>query len=468
MKTSTKILIVLTIALLVANIFLTPYLLRAIVPTETGFQFAFGPLAWVALVFQILFNLFFIILFFKFLRTQKLRNAIFFSVFPLTLLYASLLVYLTDVKNLDGVTAESVRASLNISATANSYNNYLWAGLLTIVYLLLFFFILYVSCRPLNKVEKVTNKLSDGRLKDDNVKIGGGKQFREIENSLNKINFNYKEKDNKLKKANVSTKNSQDIERLLGKNLFDDVRNGHTVNKKATLLYCNLKYKDLKTLTLEENFNYINSYIKIVSPLVKRYNGFVDTFFGDGILAVFEKSRDCIECAHTIIRAVEVKNKNQKHTIEPKVSIATIDLSFGVVEQEDKKVVGIISDKLTVLSKIDEINSYINTKMLFSKDTLNDLPQKFEFDYRYTGNLSLENDDNIALYESLEVYRKSIRDKLKKLRKAFESGVRAYNVKDYEFAKENFETVLRSYPDDKASYVYFNKCVEKMKKPAWL
>ena len=203
MKTSTKILIVITILLFVPNIFLTKYLLQAIVPTGSGFELNFTPLAWVALVFQILFNIFFAILFFRFLKTQRLSNVIFFSLIPLTLVYGIFMVYIVDVKNQTGLMAESVKATLNITAQENSYNNLLWAGLATLVYLIAVFVIVLFACRPLSKVEAYAQKLGDGRTKNDAIKVGGGKQFKEIESSLNKINFNYKEKMEKNKKIPI-------------------------------------------------------------------------------------------------------------------------------------------------------------------------------------------------------------------------------------------------------------------------
>ena len=45
----------------------------------------------------------------------------------------------------------------------------------------------------------------------------------------------------------------------------------------------------------------------------------------------------------------------------------------------------------------------------------------------------------------------------------FEAGVCAYNQRNYKEAKEIFEFILKYIPDDKPSFVYFNKADEKMK-----
>lgn len=469
MRTSTKILIVITFVLLVPNVFLSKYLLEAIVPTGDGFVFNFTPLAWVSLAFQILFNVFFTILFIRFLKTQRLSSMIFFSIFPMTLVYGSFMVYITAVKNMTGLTAESVRATLKIATQDNAYNNYLWAGVATLVYLVLVFVIVLFSCRPLSKVENVTQKLGDGRMKYDDFKIGGGKQFKDIEHSLNKINYNFKEKENKIRQTNLETQKfiPKQFFKFLGKSRIEELELGNQVKKNATTLFCDLKSATniSRSLSLEENFNYINSYLKVVAPLIKRYGGFVDKYLGDGILAVFSKPQDAIECAHAIFRAIDVKNKSQKElpAIDARISINTGEIIFGIVGDEDRKSPTIISDVVNLASKMEEINMYIGTKLLISKPSLNELPQNFEFDYRYTGALSLDDGGCLPLFESLNYYPKNKKEKLKKLKNKFENGVRAYNEKKYEEAKETFSYILHYVPDDKPSFVYFNKASEKLK-----
>ena len=72
----------------------------------------------------------------------------------------------------------------------------------------------------------------------------------------------------------------------------------------------------------------------------------------------------------------------------------------------------------------------------------------------------------ISLYESLDCYQKRAREKLKKVKNEFENGVRFYNEKRYVEAKDMFEKVLKKVPDDHASFVYFNKCTEKLNEVA--
>ena len=459
MKTSTKILLIFNIALLIANIFLIRYLVMGIVPTESGFVFEFSALSWVALSVLVAFLITFIALYIVFLRNLRLSNLLFFSTLPLTLIYGVFVVYIAKIGEMDDITSASVKATLNINSAQGVEN--LWIALATIAYLVLLFVLIMIACRPLKNVEKVTQKLGDGRVKMEDYKIGGSKQFQEIEHSLNKINYLYKEKDNKLKIASLASQKymPKQLLNFLGKNGVEEVETGKSVTKEGSILYCDLKPN--KTLSLEENFNYINSYLKVVAPLIKRFDGFVDKYLGDGLIAVFSKAQNAVECAHAILKAVEDRNKNQKKSlnIASRISVHTGELTIALSVEE--KTPTVVSPIINMLSKMEEINEFMGGKLLFSKKTLESFSNKFNFDYRYLGDLEYEK-STTSLFESLDCYPKRIREKLKKFKNEFENGVRFYNEKRYREAKDMFEKVLQKIPNDNASFVYFNKCNERL------
>ena len=456
MKTSMKIMLIVNILLLIANIFLIRYLIEAIVPTGEGFSFNFSALSWVALVVFVLFLISSIVLYIMILRRLSLSNLIFFSILPLALVYGVSVSYLAQVNNLTDVTAESIKATLNLNSSPNI--NILWIILSTIFFLLGVFTLLLIACKPLKNVEKITQNLGNGRSKVEDFKVGGSKQFQEIEHSLNKINYIYKENENKIKVASLKDI-SKEMQKFLGKDAITELELGRNVQKEATTLFCDLKAS--KTLSLEQNFNYINSFLKIVAPLVKRYDGIVDKFLGDGLLATFSKTQNAIECAHAIVKAINNRNKVQKTNISVGVSIDFGSLTFSLMEEDGKKYPTITSDILTLAMKMEEINEYIGSKVLISKKALSSLPQNFSFNFRYTGTLNHEK-TQIPLYESLEYYPKRRRDKLIKMKNVFENGVRFYNERKFSEAKNSFEEVLQEVADDKPSYVYFNKASEKL------
>ena len=464
MKLSTKIFIGLFVLTLPPAIYLGQFVLAGIKAVNGGFVINFGVLAYVGLGVIALNSIFGSILFFRFLRTQALSKVLFFSTVPLSVVYGIALFLLADLGSFKGQTANSVRTILNITET-NQYNTILWAVLISILYVTLVFLLYLFLCRPVTRIEKLVSRLGDGRVKEESINIGKSKQFKNIEHSLNKINYNFKEKDDVIKKTNLEAQKfiPKQFFKFLGKNNIAELELGNQVKKTATTLFCDLTSKVGRNLSLEENFNFINSYLNVVSPIIRRYDGFVDKYLGDGLLAVFSRPESAVECAHTIIRAIEVKNKGNKDTppVEAKISVHTGEVIFGIVGEEERKSPTIVSDVVDLASKIEDINNFLQTNMIFTRSVLNEIPAKYRFSYRYLGSLNLDEGTDLALYESLEILPHSRREKLVKLKSKFESAVRLYNEGRYRESANEFGEVLKLVPDDKASYIYYNKALEK-------
>lgn len=464
MKTSTKVLLILFILVTIPTFFLGKYLFQGIIPTEGGFLFEIDVLGYVALALIIASSIFGNILYFRFIFSLKLSHAIFFSVLPFTITYAFGAYFLSSLASYSTPLANSVKVALNISAE-NSYNSILWSVLWTGVYLLYIFIIFAISCRPLAKVEKITLRLGDGRVKDGNFNIGGIKQFKTIENSLEKINFNYKEKEKLVKQTDLEAQKfiPKQFLKFLGKNSISELELGNKVQKRATILVCKFSSKDI--ISLKENFNFVNEYTTSLAPIVRKFGGFVDKFMGDGIVAVFGMPENALDASNSICEETEKFNSRKKHIIQIKVkiSITTHDVIFGIVGEENRKSPTIISNLENFYSKMQKINDYLGSCVLFSKHTLNDLQTNYLFPYRYVGFLTQDKETKVGVYESLLSYDKHTREKLIKTKDKFEFAVRCYNEKNFLRAKNEFEEILKVCPDDKICYIYYNKASEKSK-----
>ena len=340
--------------------------------------------------------------------------------------------FMATINNYQNNTVSLVKQVLQINA--NNYNNYLWIILLTVIYLLLVFLTFKIITKPLKRLEQAIERLSDGNV-GDKIIIGGGRQFRKMEFDLNKINDNYRKKETIIKQTNSEYEKyiPKQFIKFLGKNSILDLQVGSQVTKEVTTMFCDIRNSTQvsTTLSLEENFNYINSYLNVVSPIIRKYNGFIDKYLGDGIMAVFTRSRQAYDCAHAIIKAVNEKNSSNisMPNLDVGVSLNTGDVVFGVVGDETRKSVTIISDSVNFTAKIGEVNKVFGSLITFSKSTLNDLSANININYRYVGNLKFDNKEYISIFESLDAYPRIKREKLVKNKVLFEQGVRAYRGK---------------------------------------
>lgn len=465
MKKSTKILLIIYILVLIPSLGLGRYVFQGIKPTDSGFTFDFDIKGIIGIILTLIAVALGMILFFRFVMSQTVDKAIFFSSLPLILFYGLSIFFLAELSLLENSTAKSVRNLLNIT-TDNLYNTILWAVLITIVFVVLMFINFFVLCKPLNRVEKVVARLGDGKVKEDKVRIGGSKQFNSIEHGLNKINNNYRTKDNSLKKVNLETQKfiPKQFFKFLGKNSITELELGNQVKKKATSMFVKLSgIKRDEQMTLEERFNFLNSYINVISPLIRKFGGFIDKYTDDAMLAVFAHSQQAIDCSHAITRAVSVKNRQNKvlPNVEQRISIMTGEVIFGIVGEEERKMPTIVSDIVNYLNHLDEVCRMMSAKVVFTKTSLDDLPLSYKFAYRYIGKFN-NPEQSIVVFEDLDVLPRDISSKLIKSKPDFEKAVITYESGRYEEASQIFSLALKICPNDKGCYVYYNKCQEKL------
>ena len=459
MKTSFKIWLIVFIVSLVGAVLLSRHVLEGI-SFNGGLSLQFSVLGILGLAFSVLNFISGVIVFFKFLQTQPFNRVLFFSTIPPTIVFSGICYGLLSINTFQGQEVEYVRAILQVNETNN--NNLLWFGLAIILYFVILFLTFHFACKPLKKVEKAVYRLSGGNIAND-IHIGGSKQFIEIETGLNKINENFKTQENILEKTNAEYQKfiPKQFLKFLGKTSVLELELGNQVQKKVTTMYVDIHNSTSvsTTLSLEENFNYINGYLNVVSPIIRKFGGFVDKYLGDGILAVFVKPQNALECSKAIVKAVEAKNKTAKMlpNLDVYISIHTGEVVFGIVGEEERKSPTIISDTVNLVSKMQEFNKFFGSQIIFSKRALNSLKIDYPLSYRYVGTLTLGDKEYLSLFESLECYPKKTREKMEEHKTIFEQGVRYFNLGKCHQAKEQFEKVLKLVREDKVAYMYFNK-----------
>lgn len=466
MKLSTKIYIVLFLITLVGGLVTSSHLLSAISVVDGELVFSMKTLSWVCLCFNIVNFVLGNILYFRFLKTRKYNSMLFFATAPLVITFGGIVFALSSLNNLSGKVVKIVKTALNVKTT--NYNNYIWIGVALIVILILMFVTFSLLAKPVKKVEQATKKLSFGEVKD-NINIGGNKQFLEIENSLNKINDSFKKKDEMIRQTNLEYQKivPKQILKFLGKKSVLELELGSQVKKVATTLFCSIKNKGeiSQSVSLEENFNYINSYHSVVSPIIRKFGGFIDKYINDGIFAVFASPESAYSCCLQITKTINQKNLEQNNSLAIELSLAihTSEIIFGVVGDETQKSPTVISNSIDILNKINDINNVFGSTLIVTKDFLSNLQSSYKLMYRYIGNVGVDDSkDILSIFECLDIYPRQKRDKLTKCHIEFENAVRYYVNGKYELARDIFERVYKKEKDDKVCYIFYNKCCENL------
>ena len=102
----------------------------------------------------------------------------------------------------------------------------------------------------------------------------------------------------------------------LGKDSILDVKLGDQVSINMSILFADIRsFTSIsEKMSPEENFKFVNSYLNNIGPLIRKNNGYIDKFMGDGVMALFKTSEK-----DAIIAAIEMHKSlnsyNQKSSI---------------------------------------------------------------------------------------------------------------------------------------------------------
>ena len=451
MKLTTKIFLIIFVLVLIPAIVLGRSVFEGIKFTNNMLTIDFSTKGIIGLVLFGICIILGIILYVRFVKALSFEKVVFFSSLPLIIIYGLTMFLLADLASLDNPFAQTIKKLLNTTG-GDDYNTILWAVLITLIFVILLYINYIIICRPMNKMEKVIARLGDGLVRD-NFNIGGGRQFKNIEHGLNKINSTYK-KEGYFNFNDKNSKLSKQLLKFLGKDGVLTLERDGFVNKYASLVFISLKNDD-KNESFIDRLDLLNNFKDKVYLIAKKYGGFISNFSSEGITIIFSRSELAIKCSRNIYQSF----KDRRNNFKIKSVLHSLDLRF-IYDKKSKNLV-VENDISLLIDKFLQVLDYMKVYSIFTRQLLDDISIEYKVEYRLIGSIKI-NGENYELFEDLQVYKREYSLKLIDNKRIFEKAVILYNEGEYKKAVYYFEQLLHSCPDDYPCYVYFNKSKEKV------
>ena len=76
---------------------------------------------------------------------------------------------------------------------------------------------------------------------------------------------------------------------FLGRKDISEVQLGDSVSSEMTVLFSDIRsFTSLSEgMNPQENFEFVNDYLQVVTPVIYQHGGFVDKYIGDAVMALF-------------------------------------------------------------------------------------------------------------------------------------------------------------------------------------
>ena len=251
----------------------------------------------------------------------------------------------------------------------------------------------------------------------------------------------------------------------LGKSNITEIQLGDAVEKEVTICFTDIRdYTSLsEQLSPQENFKFVNDYNNRMGPIIQNYQGFVNQYLGDGIMAIFPNTaEDALNAAIDMQRAVQQYNlENTLRTTPPiKIGIGlhSGSLIMGITGDKNRMDAATVSDSVNTAARIENLTKYYGVSILLSEESLNKLANPTDFNCRYLGQVQVKGkQESIKIYECFDGdLPATVKLKLA-THTNFNKGIQYYFQQAFEQATYAFEAVLQQHPTDATAKLFLTK-----------
>jgi len=260
---------------------------------------------------------------------------------------------------------------------------------------------------------------------------------------------------------------------FLEKESITQVQLGDHVSAEMAVMFSDIRgFTSLsEKMSAQENFDFVNEYLKLVSPIIQKHEGFIVKFLGDGMMAIFPYGvDDAVRAGIDKARMVQRFNEQLKERGLPPITVGigihTGPMMVGMIGEEMRMQGDAFSDNVNLTSRIEGLNKFFGTSMIISEDTLRQLPQPVTFQMRYLGKALVKGRTTpLAMYEIYEGLQPAEVALKEATRPAFEQALELYVQGSFMEAGQVFNQVLEKNPGDHTARYYLERCADLLGQP---
>ena len=257
----------------------------------------------------------------------------------------------------------------------------------------------------------------------------------------------------------------QQFLKVLGKTNMTEVQLGEQQKRRMTVLVCYMRnFPEFSAkLTTEENFRFINSFLKTFGPVIREFGGFTSRYLGPGMLSMFPNHPVSALKAAGKLRAVleEYNGRRAQSGYEPVeigIAIHTGDVMLGIIGEEQRLEGSVVSHHVQMTLDLERISAKLGVFVLITEDMLRE-SGAIEGHCRRLGLFKIDEDQPpVELYDWFEGDPAHIRKLKSETKSQFEAAVEAFQQGRFYEAREGFVAVVKKNRYDLAAKMYFFEC----------
>ncbi len=251
-----------------------------------------------------------------------------------------------------------------------------------------------------------------------------------------------------LEKFNAASRRFVPFEflKMLDKASILDVNLGDQVQRDMAVLFSDIRsFTSLsEKMTPKENFDFINSYLDKVGPVIRDHHGFIDKYIGDAVMALFPSSaEDALAAALAMHdRVSEWNQRRAQHkyaAVKIGIGIHQGRVMLGTIGEHQRMDGTVIADAVNLASRIESLTKNYGAGTLISDFSWQSVKDKHKYDSRLVDRVAVKGKNEPV--DLIEVFNSDVDDlrKLKLRQKAaFAAALDLYRRGNFSDAKSAF------------------------------
>jgi hemerythrin-like metal-binding protein len=256
--------------------------------------------------------------------------------------------------------------------------------------------------------------------------------------------------------------------KLLEAKSIVDVKLGDQVERKMTIMFSDIRdFTPLsESMTPAENFEFINSYLSQMEPVISRHHGIIDKYIGDTIMALFEKGADeAVSGAIAMLERLDYYNAGRLRAgyapIHVGIGLNTGMVMIGTVGGINRMDSTVIGDAVNLTARLEAATKTYHAPLIISQNTLYDLVDPKQYDIRFLDRIRVKGKSQpLSIYEVFNNNGEALRNSKRESLAIFEKAVAYYHLKDISKALPLFRQCIEISPDDYPALFYLERCYE--------
>lgn len=335
----------------------------------------------------------------------------------------------------------------------------------------LFFLFTWLFLAPLRSLRSGVGRVAAGQY-DTTLPVQGRDEVSELTEVFNHMSVNIRTYIDEVVALSQGYRRfvPQEFLAHLDKESVKEVNLGDQIQREMTILFSDIRSFTTisEAMSPKENFDFLNRYLSLVGPEVRKNNGFIDKYIGDAIMALFPTSPD-----DAVITAIEIisllsgfNTEQEKHALAPiqiGIGIHTGNLMLGILGEKERMDGTVISDNVNLASRLEGLTKQFNASILISDSSMAGIHNKNRYLFRYLGKIKVKGKkEPVGIYEILDGLPAEIKTKKVKSQEALEKGIELFQEDKWADAHGYFIQALGLYPDDITARIYAVRCKEAL------